>query len=81
MKRTLTPVEKRALAYLASGPKTCNDLGSHLWYGVKTHGGSSSNPFSRPAGRLLHRLLRMGLVKKVWNESGRLAWASNGKKV
>jgi hypothetical protein len=80
MKRALTHIEKRALAFLATGPKTCNDLGSELWYGVRTHGGGSSNPFSRPAGRLLHRLLRMGLVRKKWNESGRLVWASNGKK-
>lgn len=80
MKRGLTDIEKRALAYLATGPKVCSDLGAHLWYGVRTHGGGSSNPFSRPAGRLLHRLERLGLVRKVWNESGRIAWASNGKK-
>lgn len=62
--RKLTTIEKRVLAILGKGPARPSDIGFDLWYGVRTKGGGSSNPFTRPAGRVLRRLERMGLVSK-----------------
>ena len=49
---------RRALAYLRS-PRTCSELGAHLW------GTAARNPqaYARPAGRLLNRLAARGLVE------------------
>lgn len=55
-------------------PMTCNELGWELW-GERRLGGGGSNPFSRPAGRVLHRLLRRGLVFRKWNNN-RLEWST-----
>lgn len=58
-------MEKQAINLLGRGPMRPSDLGDALWYGVRTHGGASSNPFSRPAGRLLRRLARLGVVSRA----------------
>jgi hypothetical protein len=61
----LRPTDRRALVILKKrGRMTCARLGEELWGRAM---GSSSCPFARPAGRVLHRLLSLGLV---YRESG-----------
>ena len=63
--RRLTANETRALELLKKwGPMTCATLGSRLW------GKQYRKPqsYCLPAGRLLRRMVRMGLVKRTLME-------------
>jgi hypothetical protein len=61
--RTLTAVEERAVAILARGPTTCARLGDELW--GRNAAGNCSCPWARPAGALLKRLVRAGVVRRA----------------
>lgn len=71
----MTEIEKRALEFLSS-PRSCTEVGEHLW----ADAGRKNSPrqsWARPAGALLARLRRKGLVRKCWQGSGRslrLVW-------
>ncbi len=61
----MTPIEERAVKALRTdGPMRASDLGQILWGSRRNSGGGSHahNRFCRPAGRLLKRLERQGLV-------------------
>jgi hypothetical protein len=60
----LSDVEQRAVDALASGPQTCANLGSALW-GERPVGSNCSCPWARPAGAVLKRLLKRGIVCRV----------------
>lgn len=66
----MTEIEQAALRWIGSGPRTCSELGSLLW------GRMSRTPqsYARPAGRLLYRLLRRGLVVRYYREP-HFVWA------
>jgi hypothetical protein len=60
--KTTAELEERVLVYLRQhGPQTCSNLGAALW------GNNHRKPqsFARPAGKILHKLLRAGLVRKI----------------
>jgi hypothetical protein len=61
---TLGEADQRALAILRErGPLPCSQLGEALW--GRRGAGNCSCPWARPAGRLLHRLLKLGLVHRT----------------
>lgn len=60
----LSQTDVKALEALKRGPMTCANLGSELW-GANRRGGNCSCPWARPAGKLLHRLERRGLVRRI----------------
>jgi hypothetical protein len=63
----LGEADKRALAILRrGGAMTCARLGEALW--GRTGKGNCSCPWARPAGKLLHRLRRLGLVRREATE-------------
>lgn len=68
--RHLSLVERKALETLADGPLSCTELGERLFSSA-----CQSNPprqaFARPAGKLLHRLQRLGLTDYRWYGRGR----------
>lgn len=60
----LTEIEIRVIKMLTKRPMRCSDVGSELWYrsGPSI---SCSNPWSRPAGKIIRGLERKGYVRKV----------------
>ena len=59
----VSEIELRAIALLRKhGPMTCATLGSLLWPEIRR--GNCSCPMARPAGSLLHRLRKRGLVER-----------------
>ena len=60
----LTPIDAEALAIIVKrGPISCANLGDALWYGkTERRYGNCSCPFARPAGKVVARLRRLGLV-------------------
>jgi hypothetical protein len=60
---TSEDLEGRALEYLRKhGPVSCASLGDVLW--GKPGRGNCSCPWARPAGALLHRMLKRNLVTR-----------------
>ena len=56
-----------ALEKLAERPLTCTELGEALWgWGGKRHVNRQS--YARPAGKVIQRLVRDGLVERVFPE-------------
>lgn len=58
----LSKIETKVLAGLLREPRSCSTIGSELW------GIDSSRPpqaYARPAGRILSRLKKEGLVEQV----------------
>lgn len=70
----LSDIERKAIAFLASGRgRTCNEVGEHLWGEQGYHGSACSCPFARPAGRLLHKLKRLGKATQIFGKD-RVLW-------
>ena len=59
----LTAIEQRAVDILARGPTTCARLGDALW--GRRRSGNCSCPWARPAGALLKRLVKQGVVRRA----------------
>lgn len=66
----LTAVEHEMFMLLTtSEPKRCAYLGEQLWHfgrGLRAKG-TSTCPWARPAGKVLHRLKDKGLARRVRN--------------
>jgi hypothetical protein len=67
---------RRILEMLATGPKSCTEIGEELW----SKRSCNRQSFARPAGKLLHRLKRLGLVEqcsvKIGNGIYKSMWRS-----
>jgi hypothetical protein len=76
VKEAASKTVDRALALLRErGPQTCARLGDALWH--KGGRGNCSCPYARPAGRLLHHMLALGLVERRPTRD-RILWAAKG---
>jgi len=63
----MTAIEKACLELLAKGPLPTGTVGSELWQQRDRH--RMPQHYARPAGKLLRRLERRGLV--TWGENYR----------
>ena len=68
---TLSKTDSDVLSRLASlGPQSCTEIGEHVWGGKRNR-----QCYARPAGRVLHRLKRAGLVDRYYDKAQRrLVW-------
>lgn len=70
---------KRAIRFLqAQGPLTCGRLGWLLWGDTTScpgrgEGSHRENKFCRPAGKIIKRMERQGMVHMVWDDH-RILW-------
>jgi hypothetical protein len=58
----LTAIESRALGLLSKRPMNCTELGEALW----STGRVNRQSYARPAGKIIQRLVRAGLVRRVF---------------
>ncbi len=55
---------RAAVVHLKKGPRTCSELGSMLW----GNGYKKPQSYARPAGKLLHKMERDGLVYSYFDK-------------
>jgi hypothetical protein len=64
----LTEIQQKTLDALANGPLTCTELGEILWPDRRSLSADRQS-WARPAGKVLHSLKKLGLVKDKWLRS------------
>jgi hypothetical protein len=76
---TTTRKDEAVLKYLKEHPnQTCSSLGASLWrHGYQ--GGRKPQAYARPAGKVLRRLERLGLVLYKYRKHGSFLWCLTEK--